>query len=112
MQKPSENEGDGWAIKRSNRPGFYAKQGLVVLKMRMSLDQQSIYIYVYIPRPSKPWKIVGCVLITWLFKGCDEKTWFLLKKLGSSIFFLFYPIFTCSLDISYGTSFPIVSSLS
>ena len=26
VQKPSENEGDGGAIKKSNRPGFYAKQ--------------------------------------------------------------------------------------
>ena len=45
----------GLATKKSNRPGFYAKQGLVVLKMRMSLDQRSIYIYVaiysYSPAP-------------------------------------------------------------
>ena len=47
MQKPSENAGGGEGIKKSNRPGFYAKQGLVVLKMRMSLDQRSIHIYIY-----------------------------------------------------------------
>ena len=68
-----------------------------------------IYIYdmksshTYIPRPSKPWKIVGYVLITWLFKGCDGKTWFLLKYLGSSIVFLFYPVFTCLSDITWGS---------
>ena len=45
-KKSSENDGDGGAIKKSNRPCFYAKQGLVVLKMRMSLDQRSIYIYM------------------------------------------------------------------
>ena len=47
VQKLSENEGDGEAIKKSNQPGFYAKRGLVVLKMRMSLDQRSIYIYIF-----------------------------------------------------------------
>ena len=51
MQKQSENQGDGGAIKKSNRPGFYAKQGLVVLKMRM-LDQRSMYIFVAIYRPA------------------------------------------------------------
>ena len=36
-------------IKKSNRLGFYAKQGLVVLKMRMSLDQpRKNYIFIYL----------------------------------------------------------------
>ena len=48
MQKPSENEGDRGAIKKSNWPGFYAKQCLVVLKVRMPLDQSTEYIYIYI----------------------------------------------------------------
>ena len=45
------------AIKKSNRPGFYAKQGLVVLKMRMSLDQR-VYIYMQQFTDLPPWIVL------------------------------------------------------